>query len=104
MVLYSYKGEVMSIMPSYYIEELEYLRKILEWLLRKDLLQDLVDLKELLDKSYVHKYTELVEKIEQGEDCGFAKKAQDLFYTFQEKNISDKIKQIYESYIRGVKE
>ena len=82
-----------------YLIELEELREFLTWLLRKDLLEQLVALQELLNRSYVHKYKGLAENSEHGTNCGYAVKAKELFLKLQEKPIAEKIKHIYTTYI-----
>ncbi len=82
-----------------YLLELNELREFLAWFLRKDLLEELVALQEMLNSSFVRKYKELCENSEFKGDCGVAKQAKELFLKMQEKPITNKIKHIYEDYI-----
>ena len=84
-----------------YMLELEELREFLSWFLRKDLLEELVALQELLNSSFVHRYKEIVDGTIQGVDCGYAHSAKELFMKLHEKPISDKIKYIYENFLKG---
>ena len=86
-----------------YLFELEELRETLGWLLRKDFLEELVALKELLNRSYTSRYKDLCEASEHGTDCGIAQQAKNLFLKFQEKGISEKIAHIYKLYIEKLK-
>lgn len=83
-----------------YLEELGELRDMLKWLLRKDFLEELVQLSEEIDKSYVGSYNRIKENSRWGKDCGYAAKAKELFMQFNEKSISEKIKHIYEAFIK----
>jgi hypothetical protein len=83
-----------------YLEELYELREMLRWLLKKELLNELVMLAELIDRSYVDSYNRIQENSEHGKNCGYAVKAKDLFLRLQERPISDKIKYIYETFIQ----
>lgn len=83
-----------------YLEHLYDLREALRWLLNKELLNELVAMAELIDKSYVDSYNRIKENSEHGENCGYAMKAKDLFIRLQERPISNKIKYIYETFIQ----
>jgi hypothetical protein len=83
-----------------YLEELYELREVLRWLLNKELLNELVEVAELIDKSYVDSYNRIKENSEHGTNCGYAVKAKDLFIRLQERPISNKIKYIYETFIQ----
>jgi len=80
-----------------YLTELGELQDMLKWLLKKDLLQELVELQELLNKSFVTKYNNLTSS--RGNDCAWASRAKELFLQLQEKEISTKIKDLYFNYI-----
>ncbi len=82
-----------------YLEQLYELREALRWLLNKELLNELVAMAELIDKSYVDSYNRIKENSEHGENCGYAMKAKDLFIRLQERPISQKIEQIYKTFI-----
>jgi hypothetical protein len=82
-----------------YLEELFELREMLRWLLKKELLSELVTLAEQIDKSYVDSYNRIKENSEYGANCGYAAKAKQLFIRFQEVPISEKIKHIYKTFI-----
>ena len=81
------------------MEELFELREMLRWLLKKELLSELVTLAEQIDKSYVDSYNRIKETSEHGANCGYAAKAKDLFLRLQEAPISEKIKYIYQTFI-----
>ena len=87
--------------PKDYMEELFDLREELRWLLNKQLLEELVALAELIDRSYVDSYNRIKENSEHGKSCGYAIKAKDLFIRLQEKGISRKITDIYNTYIKS---
>lgn len=87
-----------------YMLELEELRQFLAWYLRKELLQELVELQELLNSSYVNRYQELCENSQHGTDCGYAIKAKELFMKLQERPITKKIKFIYENFLNSNEE
>ena len=74
------------------IQGLSELQSNLEWLLRKDLLEELVNLLELLQKSYIHIYEERLET--RSEDCALVLKAKELFEKLQKDNIISKINTI----------
>jgi hypothetical protein len=82
-----------------YLEELFELREMLRWLLKKDLLKEMVALAEQIDNSYVDSYNRIKGNSEHGTNCGYAVKAKDLFIRLQEKPIAEKIKYIYETFI-----
>ena len=86
-----------------YLEELKELREILRLFLNKGFLQDCVEIAEAIDKSYIDSYCRIKETSSQGENCGYARKAKDLFMKFQEHNISTKIENIYKNYIYNKK-
>jgi hypothetical protein len=83
-----------------YLLELEELREFLAWFLRKDLLEELVALQELLNSSYIRRYKDLCEGSIHGTDCGYAMNAKELFLKLQEKPITAKIKYIYENFLK----
>lgn len=83
-----------------YLLELEELRDWLSWFLRKELLQELVALQELLNSSYVSRYKDFCESTKEGNTCGRAAQAKELFLKLKEKPISSKIKFIYENFIQ----
>jgi hypothetical protein len=73
---------------------------MLRWLLKKELLTELVSLAELIDRSYVESYNRIKENSEHGTNCGYAVKAKDLFIRLQSKPIEEKIKYIYETFVQ----
>ena len=83
-----------------YIQELNELRDLLKILLNKEYLQQLVELSELIDKSYVSSYCRIVENSEHGVNCGYAGKAKKLFLQLGEKDISNKIEYIYNTFLK----
>ena len=83
-----------------YLEHLYELREMLRWLLKKELLSELIALAELIDRSYVDSYNRIKENSDHGKNCGYAVKAKDLFLRLQEKPVSEKIKYIYETFIK----
>jgi hypothetical protein len=82
------------------LEELHELREYLRFLLNKPMLEELINLADLIDKSYVDSYMRIKENSEYGKDCGYARKALDLYDRLQSKSIGNKIKFIYETYIK----
>ncbi|RLF67877.1 MAG: hypothetical protein DRN26_01080 [Thermoplasmata archaeon] len=82
-----------------YLQELQDLRDLLRWLLRKEFLQELVALAELIDRSYVDSYCRISSNSSHGTNCGYAVKAKELFLKLQEKDISKKIEDIYHTFI-----
>ena len=81
-----------------YLTELEDLRVKLTALV--PYIKELAELLDLLNKSYVNRYVDLVENSQWGPDCGYAVKAKNLFLAFQEAGISEKITELYEIYIK----
>jgi len=84
-----------------YLEELYQLRSCLKFLLRKEYLEELVELAQQIDRSYVDSYHSIKEQSEHGKDCGYAIKAKELFYALGEKDVTKKIKDIYETFIKN---
>lgn len=82
-----------------YLIDLYELRQELKWLLRKDFLEELIALAELIDRSYVDAYQRISDNGEKGTNCGYAVKAKELFMKLSEHNISTKITDIYKNYI-----
>lgn len=74
------------------IQDLSELKSNLEWLLHKEMLEELVNLLELLQKSYIHIYEERLET--RSEDCALVLKAKELFDKLQKDNIIGKINSI----------
>ena len=79
------------------LTELLELQTMLKWLLNKDLLTELVELQELLNGSLLGKYEDLLSR--RGNDCAYTAKSKELFLLLQEKQIANKIEQIYKTYI-----
>jgi len=82
-----------------YLQELQELRNALKILLKREFLEELVALAEMIDKSYVDSYCGIVENSRFGKNCGYAAKAKDLFMRLSEAPISAKIKHIYETFL-----
>ena len=82
-----------------YLDELYELREVLRFLLNAEMLNELVELAELIDKSYVDSYHRLKETSTYGKDCRYVAKAKDLFLKLQDNDIADKITKIYRTYI-----
>jgi len=82
-----------------YLQELQELRDSLKVLLKREFLEELVALAEMIDKSYVDSYCRIVENSEFGKNCGYAAKAKDLFMKLSERPVSAKIKYIYETFL-----
>jgi len=68
------------------------LQENLEWLLRKDLLEELVNLLELLQKSYINIYKHRLEV--RGKDCDYVNKSKELFNKLQKGEIITKVTKI----------
>lgn len=83
-----------------YLEELYQLRSHLKFLLRKEYLEELVELAQLIDRSYVDNYHAIKEQSEHGKDCGYAIKAKELYLAFHERDVGAKIKKIYIDFIQ----
>jgi len=82
-----------------YLDELHELREKLRWLLNRELLEELVQLAEDIDKSYVDSYHRIKENSEHGSNCGYALKAKELFLQLQDKGIREKLEHIYQTFI-----
>jgi hypothetical protein len=87
--------------PKDYLEELFSLREELRWLLNKQLLEELVALAELIDRSYVDAYNRIKDNSENGKNCGYVVKSKDLFLRLQERGISKKIEFIFNTFIKS---
>lgn len=74
------------------ILELSELQEKLEWLLRKDLLEELVNLLDLLQKSSLGTYKHRLST--RGEDCEYTIKAKELFNKLNKKDIFNKINEV----------
>lgn len=85
--------------PLDYIEELGQLREWLRFYLRKEFLEELVAVADLIDKSYVDSYIGIKERSEHGKNCGYAVKAKELFMALGEKPLSAKITHIYKTFL-----
>jgi len=85
-----------------YMVELEELRLFLSWFLKKDLLEELVSLQELLNHSVINRYKDICDNSEHKGNCGFAAKAKELFEKIQERPITEKIEYIYKNFVRGM--
>jgi hypothetical protein len=83
-----------------YMAELDQLRLFLKDLLKKEYLEELLGLYEQLERAYLAKWSEMVDKSEHGRKCNYAIQAMTLFKSMKEKDVSDKIKQIYEKYLK----
>ena len=83
-----------------YMEELEELRLLLKDLMRKEYLEELLDLHAQLEGAYLEKWTEVVEASKHGRKCNYAIQAKVLFERLKEKDVSVKIEQIYERYLK----
>ena len=83
-----------------YLQELNELRKELKFVLRREYIEELIALQELLNHSYVERYCDIAEQSEYGTNCGYAAKCKDLFIKMKEHDISEKIKSIYETFIK----
>lgn len=83
-----------------YMEDLDELRLFLKDLLRKEYLEELLELYAQLEKAYLAKWSEMVEKSEHGRECNYAIQALILFKSMKEKDVSDKIRQIHEKYLQ----
>ena len=77
-----------------YMEELFELRETLRWLLKKELLSELVTLAEQIDRSYVDSYNRIKENSEHGANCGYAAKAKQLFEKFQSQVIISQLQKV----------
>jgi hypothetical protein len=77
-----------------YVEELTELHSALKWFLNVDFLKALTELQEMLNKSYLSRYTELTE--ERGKDCRYTKKAKELFQKLQRPKVVEKINELAE--------
>ena len=86
-------------MANNYLDELYELRQMLKFYLRKDFLEELVELADMIDHGFVINYHDIKERSKYGENCGFAAKAKDLFLKLKEKDISEKIEYIYKTFI-----
>ncbi len=82
-----------------YMVELLDLRDKLKFYLNKDLLEQLIDLAETIDHSYVNSYSLIKQNSPYGSKCGYAIKARDLFMKLQEKQIREHISKIYKQFI-----
>jgi hypothetical protein len=84
-----------------YMQELEELRQMLKDHL--PMIKAMAELLDLLNKSYVHRYVEIIETSQWGKDCGYAGKAKQLFLAMQEPKISEKIEEIYHTFLQEKK-
>jgi len=94
---------VVEDIPNDLLEELYSLRKMLKVLLRKEFLTELINLAQLIDNSYIQRYNEICEQSRLGRNCGYASKAKDLYLKLQALPIEDKLKEIYEVFLKDKK-
>lgn len=82
-----------------YMSELEDLRLLLKDLMRKEYLEELLELYAQLEKAYLEKWTEVVAASKHGRKCNYAIQARQIFKGLKEKDVSAKITQIYKKYL-----
>lgn len=83
-----------------YIQELDELRIILMDLLSKEKeLKEFLELLKLLKMSKVEQYSWFAKHSTYGENCRYTQIAREIFEKLEEKQITEKISEIYNKYI-----
>lgn len=66
----------------------------------KDLIEQLEDLRLLLEKSQTERYSFFCQNSEHGRDCRYAMKAKELFENFHAEDIEKLIVQIHDTFYK----
>jgi len=66
----------------------------------KNLIEELEELRLLLDKAQTERYRWFAENSEHGKDCGYAMKAKELFEAFYAEGIQKQLSHIYDTFYK----